>query len=329
MRLLRPELTSWWLLLPGLVACWALRYQYVRRARRRNRAEPRHRGLSRRSTAVRDLAALASGLVAAAALVFALARPQMLLAARTPELERQDLIIMLDRSASMRAHDVTPSRFSRATLEIRNFLRNKPEAIERVGLVGFADASLILSYLTRDVDNVAFYLDWIDRDPQTLLGTDIGAAMKSAAEVARKDPRQSQKLFLLVSDGEDYGDELNKQLAIFRGAGYRIHCIGIGSDREVPVPVVQPDGREASLLDEQGRVVKTRFSETTLRRIADATGGRYVRSTSGVELARAIEDIVKGERKVIGWRTTTEYRDLYPAGLVAAGAAGAVFWLLL
>ncbi len=39
-----------------------------------------------------------------------------------PELERQDLVILLDRSASMRAHDIKPSRFSRATLEIRNFL---------------------------------------------------------------------------------------------------------------------------------------------------------------------------------------------------------------
>ena len=86
---------------------------------------------------------------------------------------------MLDRSASMRAHDVSPSRFARATEEIRTFLKNKPENIDRVGLVGFASSSLILSYLTRDIDNVAFYLDWIEEDPQTFLGTNIGAALKN------------------------------------------------------------------------------------------------------------------------------------------------------
>src|SRR2546430_13151763 len=37
------------------------------------------------------------------------------------------------------------SRFTRATLEIRNFLKHKPEAIDRVALVGFADASLVRS----------------------------------------------------------------------------------------------------------------------------------------------------------------------------------------
>ena len=38
---------------------------------------------------------------------------------------------------------------------------------------------------------------------------------------------------------------------------------------------------------------------------------------------------MKGERRIQGWRTTTEYRDLYPAGLAVAAAAGAILWLLL
>ena len=45
--------------------------------------------------------------------------------------------------------------------------------------------------------------------------------------------------------------------------------------------------------------MKTRFSEGTLRQIAEFTGGRYVRSSSGRELAGAIADIVKGERKLL------------------------------
>ncbi|MGE5244660.1 MAG: vWA domain-containing protein [Betaproteobacteria bacterium] len=329
MRFLRPDFTTWWEILPVLVACWVLRVAYVRSVRRGQRPPPRLARLSRRTTWAREAGVLGLSIVAAGALVFALLRPQVLLAQRTPEIERQDLIVMLDRSASMRAHDIQPSRFSRATLEIQNFLRNKPEAIDRVGLVGFADASLILSYLTKDVDNISFYLDWIDRDPQTLLGTDIGAALKSALEVAKKDDRQTRKIFLLVSDGEDYGDELSRQVAAYRSLGYHINCIGIGSDQEVPVPVLDPTGRETPLRDERGRIVKTKFEESTLRQIAAATGGRYVRSTTGSELTRAIADIVQGERRVLGWRTSTEYRDLYPAGLAVAAAAGAVVWLLL
>src|SRR6476469_4815184 len=173
MRFLRQDLASWWEVLPVLVACWAIHYQYMRTVRRGAPVLPRFRGLSRRWSSTREVMSIVAAVIAGGALAFALVRPQALLAQRVPDYERQDLIIMLDRSASMRAHDIKPSRFSRAVVEIRNFLQHKPEGVDRVGLVGFADASLILSYLTADVDNIDFYLDWIDRDTTALFGTDI------------------------------------------------------------------------------------------------------------------------------------------------------------
>ena len=134
---------------------------------------------------------------------------------------------------------------------------------------------------------------------------------------------------MLISDGEDYGGELDRQVATYRAAGLHIHCIGIGSDNEVPIPILQPDGREAPLKDEQGRIVKTRFEAATLRQIAGATGGEYVRSTTGGELTTALAQIALSERKIVGWRTTTEYRDLYPEALALAAAAGVALWILL
>ncbi|HKB12585.1 MAG TPA: VWA domain-containing protein, partial [Vicinamibacterales bacterium] len=222
-----------------------------------------------------------------------------------------------------------PSRFRRATAELRNFLRHKPDTIDRVGLVGFADASIVLSYLTADVDSVMFYLDWIDEDPTALLGTNIGAALRSAREVAQKDDRPNPKFVVLISDGEDYGTELASTLATFRAERRRVHCIGIGSDSDVPVPLRLVNGQEEFLRDDAGRIVTTRFEEATLRTVAATTGGRFARSTTGGELARAIADIVRGERRIVGWRTSTEYRDLYQVGLAVAGAAGATLWLLL
>ena len=40
-------------------------------------------------------------------------------------------------------------------------------------------------------------------------------------------------------------------------------------------------------------------------------------------------EIEQGERRLVGWRTTTEYRDLYPAALGVAAAAVAALWLYL
>lgn len=329
MRFLRPDLAPWGLVVPLLVAFWVVHRHSREAFRRRVAIAPRFAALSRRSTPARDRAVLASAVMAAGSLVFALVRPQAQLTHRVPEYERQDLVIMLDRSASMKAHDIPPSRFSRATLEIRNFVRQKPDGIDRIGLVGFADAAVILSYLTEDADSVLFYFDWIDSDPTLLFGTNIGAALKSAMDVAKKDDRPTRKLFLLVSDGEDYGTELKRALDMARAAGYRVNCIGIGSDEAVPIPLRAADGRETFLRDDDGRPVMTKFSERTLREIAAATGGRYVRSATGDELQRAIAEIVAGERKVVGWRTSKEYRDLYPAGLAVAALACAGVWLLL
>ena len=81
--------------------------------------------------------------------------------------------------------------------------------------------------------------------------------------------------------------------------------------------------------DDTGEPVTTRFTEGTLRQIAAATGGEYVRSTTGDELRRAIAGIVGGERRFVGWRTSTERRDLYPALLAVAAMAGAALWVLL
>ena len=312
MRFLRPEFAPWWQLLPIVLAACSIRILYVRFHRRMTPIAPRFRRLSRRSTWVRDAAMLLLASIAGGAIVFALVRPQAQLTTRTPQYEREDLVIMLDRSASMRAHDVSPSRFSRATEEIRTFLKNKPENIDRVGLVGFAGSSLILSYLTRDLDTVAFYLDWIEKDPQTLLGTNIGAALKNALDVVRKDDRKTRKIFVLLSDGEDYGGELSRQVAVYQQEGHHINSIGIGSDDEVPVPELFPDGKEAPLRD-----------------IASTTGGRYLRSRTGGDLTKALQEIEQGERTLVGWRTTTEYRDLYPIALAVAASAIGLLWMVL
>jgi Ca-activated chloride channel family protein len=329
MTFLRPDLAPWALLVPLIVAFWTIHRRFRHAFRRRLTIAARFAALSRRSTPVRDAAVLLAGTVAAAALAVALLRPQTTWTRQFPEYERQDLVIMLDRSASMNARDIEPSRFSRATLEIRNLVRHKPEAIDRIALIGFADAAVVLSYLTEDADSLLFYFDWIETDPTPLFGTNIGAALTSALDVARKDDRPTRKIFLVVSDGEDFGSELRAAVTAVRTAGYQVNCIGVGTDRAVPIPVPSVEGVETLLRDDTGAPVTTRFAERTLRDVATATGGQYVRSATGDDLRRAIATIVGGERRLVGWRTSSGRRDLYPALLAVAAFAGAALWILL
>jgi len=359
MRLLRPDMLEWLLVLPVLAACWMLQNYYRRRVNRASPTAPRFLALSRRTRARTRAATLVATLLCAGAMVFALARPQVNIEAREPQYERQDLVIVLDRSVSMRARDIAPSRLVRATSEIRNFLQHRPDAIDRVALVGFADSSLVLSYPTSDMSSLFFYLDWINDDEAPLYGTNMGGALMKALDMVNKDPRKTQKLVLLISDGEDLGAELAAAVDRYRAARIPVHCIGVGSDGPAAIPLDKLKSGDATVLneadrlradrlsalqsrgetvlpDEQGRLndeedrpIMTRFSETTLRQIAEATGGRYVRSATGVEMAAAVNQIVRHERKLVGWKTTTDYQELYGAGLAAALVAGAVLWLFL
>src|SRR5207249_11627472 len=157
--------------------------------------------------------------------------------------------------------------------------------------------------------------------------TSTGGALTRARDPPRKGKRPSRKRFLLVSEGEGHGTELNAALDAARAAGFRVDCNGIGLDPSVPIPLAparEPQRASAGpeppepvqyLIDDDGRRVTTQFNETTLVRIAAATGGRYVRSATGSDLARALAQLAKDDRRIIGWRSPTDYHDVYPAAL--------------
>ena len=329
MRLLHPDMLNWLLILPVLVACWLIQDRYRRRVRRASPIAQRFLALSRRTSTRTGAAVLALAVICAGAMIFALTRPQAIVTMREAQYERQDLIIVLDRSVSMHARDIEPSRLVRATSEIRDFLDSSPDAIGRVALVGFANSALVLSYPTEDLGSLFFYLDWIEEDTTPLFGTNMGGALIQALAVIEEDDRPTRKLLLLISDGEDFGAELIVALDRLRAAGLEVHCVGVGSDAPVPIPLYESGSEESLLLGDAGDPLLTRFSEATLRRIAETTGGRYVRSSTGSELADAIGTIVQGERRLVGWRTETEYRELYGFGLAAAFAVGALLWLII
>jgi len=311
----------WLLLLPAAASLWLVHYTVRQGFRRRAGFGTALRALSRLSSGRRDALVLAAALIAPAALILSMMRPQLLLDRREPVYQPQDLVLILDRSASMRSRDIPPSRLDRAITEIKTFLRSKPDAIDRIGLVGFAGTSVTLSYMTRDVNTLFYFLDWMRNDPGIYYGTDIAAALGTARALARRDSSKSRKRFLLISDGDNQGPDLPAVLEELRRDGIEVDTIGIGSEDEVPIPVSGRNGRVAYLTDKQGRPLTTHFNAATLRRVAALTGGQFFRSTSGHELADTMQRVAQARRRPIGWRHSTAYRDVHAPLLMVAGAA--------
>jgi Ca-activated chloride channel family protein len=223
----------------------------------------------------------------------------------------------------MRAEDVPPSRLERALEIVGRFASKKPSQ-DRVGLISFASGSLILSYLTEDPSNILYYLQYMKDDTSFSSGTNIGRAIQNGFTVLARDAElypavaRQKKLFILISDGEDHGNELESATREAARRGIRIHTIGIGSLEGAPIPIGRENGRLQYVEDAKGNRVLSRFDERTLRWIAEVTGGSAHRSFTGQELEGFFETIVKQERKIEGFKKVVEYEDAFRRFLLAA-----------
>ena len=215
-------------------------------------------------------------LAAMGLMVFALAGPRW--GSRYQEVSRKgvDIMVMVDVSRSMMVADVKPNRLERARREILDFL--KVVAGDRVGLTTFAGAAFVQCPLTLDYAAVEMFLNVLEPGIIPVPGTDLGAAIETAL-AAFDFESATDKVMLLITDGED--NEKRGMAAAREAArrGVRIFVFGIGEPSGGPVPAGEGKGGFAQ--DGDGRLVLSRLDEKNLQALASATGGAYAQSTAG------------------------------------------------
>jgi Ca-activated chloride channel family protein len=115
-------------------------------------------------------------LLAFAALLIALARPQ-----RTVAAERREatVILVFDTSGSMLATDVQPSRLAAAKLAGTTFADKVPDTF-RIGVIGFGSSAQQLAEPTTDHARVKTTIDALQVKGATAMGDALKAAINSA-----------------------------------------------------------------------------------------------------------------------------------------------------
>lgn len=111
--------------------------------------------------------------VALAALLVALARPQVTVAVSS---ERASVMLVTDQSGSMAATDVAPSRMSAARAAAMRFLESVPDRV-RVGAIAFDHAPHVLHAPTADRDVVRRALERVRPRGGTATGEALAAAL--------------------------------------------------------------------------------------------------------------------------------------------------------
>lgn len=207
-----------------------------------------------------------------ACLFIALARPHMFYRWEEETRTGLDLMVAFDCSKSMLTEDVKPNRIERAKLAVADFADELPD--DRLGLITFAGDAFLQVPLTLDHDAFQTAVRDLNTDTIPRPGTDVATAINQAI-TAFASQASNTKILLLVTDGEDLEGRAVAAAQNAAKAGIKIYTIGVGTANGDLIPERDDSGALMYLHDSNGQIVKSRLDESTLRQIAETTGGAY------------------------------------------------------
>ncbi len=265
--------------------------------------------------------------LALAAMAVALAGP------RTPHDETRvrregiAMVMVVDRSGSMRARDLVKADTSLDRLAVvkkifrlfvlgdrdesawsGGFGKGRPDDV--IGLVAFARFADGLCPLTLDhgnLLNIAADLEIVRERGED--GTALGEGLALAVERLRQHPAKSKVAILLTDGVNNAGDIAPLQAAELASAhGIKVYAIGTGTRGLAPVPVQDPFTGKEFL-----QPARVEIDEDSLKEIALKTGGRYFRATDAEGLAEIYQEIDRLERTEITEVRYLQYNENYGA----------------
>lgn len=255
---------------------------------------------------------LALRMLALAAIITALARPQSHNDERNVEGEGIDIVLCIDVSGSMLAQDFHPNRLEAAKRVAVDFVRNRPA--DRIGLVIFAGESFTQCPVTSD--HAVLESQILQIDGGFLVdGTAIGSGLTTSVDRLRSSEAKS-KIVILLTDGENNGGLIDPKTAkeIAKSYNIKVYTIGIGSDGYANTPVQGPGGQ--AIMQQE----KVNIDEGLLKEIASETGGKYFRAKDDQALAGIYSEIDQLEKTKLNITVTRRYTERFqPLVFLAIG----------
>ena len=254
--------------------------------------------------------------VGAALVIIALARPQWGSYIEIVEQRGVQVMVVLDVSHSMLSQDVKPTRLDRAKLEISDLISRLRG--DTVGIVLFSGASFIQFPLTADYATARTYLNSASPKAITRQGTVIGEAIETAM-AGFNDQRVSQKVVVIMTDGENHEGDPVGVAGKAAEEGAVIYTVGLGSPDGWPVEVYDEQGEVIGYRqDAEGQPILSRLDEGALERIAEAGRGRYFRADDPGALAGLHDEIEAFQDEVLQSELSEKRVERYQIFLLAA-----------
>lgn len=185
----------------------------------------------------------------------------------------KDIMILVDLSESMNADDIKPSRLEKVKFEMKKIIDNFSS--DRIGIIMFSGEAFMQCPLTYDRNALNLFTETLNTDLVPRTGTDFGPALELSLSKLNDENAQSleisSKVIILISDGEDFGDNTNESLDNIIESNIKLFTVGVGSEKGSKI--LLRNGKYKK--DKDGGEVITKLKPTSLKETARDTGGKY------------------------------------------------------
>lgn len=228
----------------------------------------------------------------------------------------KDIMICVDLSKSMDAFDIQPTRLEKVKFELKKIVSAFNS--DRIGLIIFSSEAFMQCPLTYDQNALNLFIETMTTELVPASGTDFGPplrmAIKKIQEGDEQNPsRSASKVIVLISDGEDFGEETEAAEKEIERENIKLFTLGIGTEHGGKIYAGNGYKR-----DRNGEVVISKLNSRALRTLAEKTGGQYFEiNESRNDVSRLINTIskIEGELRDARFVDVTANRYFYFLGL--------------
>lgn len=228
----------------------------------------------------------------------------------------KDIMICVDLSKSMDAFDVQPTRLEKVKYELKRLV----EAFnsDRLGIIIFSSEAFMQCPLTYDQNALNLFIETMNSSLVPSAGTDFAPPLRMAlSKLENQDgpsTQQKSKVIILISDGEDFGEETNEITSEIEDKNIKLFTLGVGTEKGGQILA----GRGYKT-DAQGNTVVTKLNSSELKKLANKTNGQYFEiNENRNDVSRLINTIGKIEGELRDARFVDVSANRYYFFLLAA-----------
>jgi Ca-activated chloride channel homolog len=184
----------------------------------------------------------------------------------------KDIMICVDLSKSMDAFDIQPTRLEKIKYEMKKLV--DAFSSDRVGVIIFSSEAFMQCPLTYDQNALNLFIETMNTSLVPSSGTDFGPpikmALKKLTEQDGPSSQQKSKVIVLISDGEDFGEETDEIAREVEDNSIKLFTLGVGTEQGSQIQ----SGRGYKT-DQKGNTIVSKLNASSLKALASKTSGQY------------------------------------------------------